>query len=131
LVDRFASKIGINEPSTKTNRLPDCCGRGHVGGPFFMGVTLARSVRTRIGRGPLTTCGRTNTIASSRNRPPALARRRLLAAHSSSTSKTLVPARWPAANSLSTRRLLALAGRRLLLTLARRRLPANNSFSTS
>jgi hypothetical protein len=70
----------------------------------------------------LTTCGRTNTIASSRHRPPALARRRLPDARSSSTSKTLVPARWPAANSSSMRRLLALARRRLLLALARRRL---------
>jgi hypothetical protein len=70
-----------------------------------MGFMLARSVRTRLGRGPSTTCGRTNNIASSRNRPPTLARRSLLA--------------------LAGRRLLlALAGRRLLLVLAMRRLLA-------
>jgi hypothetical protein len=36
-VGRFASKIGINEPSAKTNRLPDCCRRGHTGGVRIAG----------------------------------------------------------------------------------------------
>jgi len=41
LVNRFATKIGINEPFAKTNRLPDCCRRGHPEGPFFIGLALA------------------------------------------------------------------------------------------
>jgi hypothetical protein len=61
-----------------------------------------------------------STIASvsSRNRPLALARRRMPAAKSSSTRKPLVPAR---------RLLLALARRRLLLALSRRRLHVANA----
>jgi len=76
-----------------------------------MGFTLARSVRTRLGRGPSTTCGRTNNIASSRNRPPTLARRRLLAL--AGRRLLLALARRRLLLALETRRLLALATRRL------------------
>jgi hypothetical protein len=115
LVDRFVSKDGFNEPSAKTNRLLDCCRRRNLGGPFFLGLALARNASTGIGRRPSTICGRTSTRHSSLSRPLAPARRRMPAAKSSSTRKPLVPTR---------RRLLALARRRLLLALARRRLPA-------
>jgi len=79
-----------------------------------------------------------------RNRPLALARRRMAAAKSSSTRKPLVPARRmllvPARRlllALARRRLLLVPARRLLLVLgrrllalARRRPPSANSFST-
>ena len=38
MVDRVAKKIGFNEPSAKTNRLPDCCRRRHSGGPILLGA---------------------------------------------------------------------------------------------
>jgi hypothetical protein len=115
LVDRFMSKDGFNEPSVKTNRLLDCCRRRNLGGPFFLGLALARNAPTGIGRRPSTICGRTSMRHSSLSRPLAPARRRMPAAKSSLTRKPLVPAR---------RRLLALTKRRLLLALTRRRLPA-------
>ena len=34
-----------NEPFAKTNRLPDCCRRGHPEGPFFMGLALTGTER--------------------------------------------------------------------------------------
>ena len=82
--------------------------------PFFMGLALAQTAHTGIGRGPSTNCGRTSTITSvsSRNRPLGLARWRMPAAKSLLTRKPLVPAR---------RLLLAL------LALARRRLHVANA----
>ena len=96
LVDHFAAKSDFNAPSTKTNRLPDCCRRRHLGGPylrhlggpFLLALARAWTARTEIGRGPSTNCGQTSTIAyvSSRKRLRALAR-------NFSPSKPLVPLR--------------------------------------
>jgi hypothetical protein len=107
-------KIGINEPSAKTNRLPDCCRWRHWGGPFFLALALARTTRTGIGRRPLTKCGRMSTIASvssRRNEPLALARKRL-----------------PTANGSLMRTLFVHASRR---PPARRPLAQPNVFFTS
>ena len=87
-----------------------------------MGLVLAGTARTGIGRGPSPNCGRTSTTTSvsSRNRPIGLAgRSRPLALATSkplalATSKPL---------ALARRRLLAFARRRPL-ALVRRRLLA-------
>jgi len=93
LVDRFAMKnAGINEPFAKTNKLPDCCRRGHLEGPFFMGLALARTAPTWIGRRPSMICGQTSTRHSSLSRPLAPARKRLPTANGSSTSTLFVQA---------------------------------------
>ena len=85
LVNRFAMKnAGINEPFAKTNRLPDCCRRGHPEGPFFVGLALARNAPTGNGRQPSTICAGTST------RPLAPARKRLPAAIGSSMNTPLV-----------------------------------------
>jgi hypothetical protein len=103
MVARLHTKLGFNEPSARTKRMPDCC-RRNMGRPFFLALASALTARIEIGRGPSTTCGQTSTIASvsSRRRLLALARRRMPSAKRSSMSKPLVPAR------------------RLLLALARR-----------
>ena len=94
LVDHFVTKNGINEPSVKTNSLPDCY-RRNMGGPFFMGLALARTAHTGIGRRSLTICGRMSMRHSSSSRPLTPARKRL-----------------PAANGPLTSTLLELASRR-------------------
>ena len=92
LVDHFAMKNGINKPSVKTNRLPDCCRRGHLEGPLFMGLALKWNAPTGIGRRPSTICGRTSTRHSLLSRPLTPARKRLPAAIGSLTSTPLVHA---------------------------------------
>jgi len=92
LVDRFATKNDINEPSVKTNRQPDCCHRGHLEGPFFMGLALEWNATTGIKRRLSTICGRTSTRHSLSSRPLAPTRKRVPAAIGSSTSMPLVHA---------------------------------------
>jgi hypothetical protein len=90
--------------STSHPRRPTGCRiRGHLEGPFFLGLALARNAPTGIGRRPSTIYGRTNTRPSSSSRPLARARKSLPAANGSSTSTPFVhasrrpPARRPLA----------------------------------
>ena len=113
LVGRFATKnAGINEPFAKTNRLPDCCCRGHPEGPFFMGLVLTRTTPTWIGRQPLMICGRTSTRHSSLSRPLAPARKRLPTANGSTTSTLFVHSsrRRPPSTSSSRARRPQMSG---------------------
>jgi len=136
LVDRFGMKNGINEPFTKTNRLPDCCRRGHVEGPFFMVLALARTTPTGFGRGPSMYCGRTSTRRYSRSTPLAHTTRRLPAANSSSSSKPHVPASrrlLPFANAFasSASALPRDNGRLNLLPNKNRRPPEPSSYGSA
>jgi hypothetical protein len=74
-----------------------------MGGPFFMGLALAHTVPTGIGRHPSTICEWTSMRHSSSSSPLVPARKRLPAANGSSLSTPLVlasrrpPARRPLA----------------------------------
>ncbi|KAL3807294.1 hypothetical protein ACHAXA_002801 [Cyclostephanos tholiformis] len=110
-----------NALSSKTSKPLACCLRPSLGDPSYMGPVHMQNAPTRIGNGPLTTCGRTSAVAYSSltSKPLALARR-LPANNGSSTSKPLALAtRLPAKNGSSTSTSLALA----------RRLPARPASS--